>query len=79
MVWNFADTSGYDDDLLIVFTTSYPEYMHESFEVQPFQFITKPVDYTAIYKYFLTILSKIISKLKSIVIIDTDGEKILYL
>lgn len=27
-----------DDDLLIVFTTSYPEYMHESFEVQPFQF-----------------------------------------
>ena len=33
-----------DDDLLIIFTTSYPEYMHESFEVQPFQFITKPVD-----------------------------------
>lgn len=52
-----------DDDLLIIFTTSYPEYMHESFEVQPFQFITKPVDYTAIYK-LLTILSKIISKLK---------------
>lgn len=49
-----------DDDLLIVFTTSYPEYMHESFEVQPFQFITKPVDYTAIYKLFNNIIKNYI-------------------
>ena len=64
-----------DDDLLIVFTTSYPEYMHESFEVQPFQFITKPVDYTAIYKLFNNIIKKLYRNSKSIVIIDTDGEK----
>ena len=63
------------DDLLIVFTTSYPEYMHESFEVQPFQFITKPIDYTAIYKLFNNIIKKLYRKSKSIVIIDTDGEK----
>lgn len=36
-----------DDDLLIVFTTFYPEYMQESFNVQPFQFLTKPIDYTS--------------------------------
>ena len=64
-----------DDDLLIVFTTSYPEYMYESFEVQPFQFITKPVDYTAIYKLFNNIIKKLYRNSKSIVIIDTDGEK----
>ena len=64
-----------DDDLLIIFTTSYPEYMHESFEVQPFQFITKPVDYTAIYKLFNNIIKKLYRNSKSIVIIDTDGEK----
>lgn len=64
-----------DDDLLIVFTTSYPEYMHESFEVQPFQFITKPVDYTAIYKLFNNIIKKLYRNSKSIVIIDTDSEK----
>ena len=64
-----------DDDLLIVFTTSYPEYMHESFEFQPFQFITKPVDYTAIYKLFNNIIKKLYRNSKSIVIIDTDGEK----
>ena len=28
------------DDVFIVFVTSYPEYMQESFEVQPFQFLT---------------------------------------
>ena len=64
-----------DDDLLIVFKTSYPEYIHESFEVQPFQFITKPIDYTAISKLFNDIIKKINRNSKSIVIIDTDGEK----
>lgn len=64
-----------DDDLFIVFTTSYPEYMYESFEVQPFQFITKPIDYTAISKLFNDIIKKINRNSKSIVIIDTDGEK----
>mgnify|MGYP002657837640 CR=1 FL=1 len=63
-----------DDDLLIVFTTSYPEYMHESFEVQPFQFITKPVDYTAIYKLFNNIIKKFDIHSKSICVFDTDGE-----
>lgn len=57
-------TPGYDDDLLIIFTTSYPEYMHESFEVQPFQFITKPVDYTAIYKLFNNIIKNYIETQK---------------
>lgn len=64
-----------DDDLFIVFTTSYPEYMYESFEVQPFQFITKPIDYTAISKLFNDIIKKNNRNSKSIVIIDTDGEK----
>ena len=42
---------------------------------QPFQFITKPVDYTAIYKLFNNIIKKLYRNSKSIVIIDTDGEK----
>lgn len=49
--------------------------MYESFEVQPFQFITKPIDYTAISKLFNDIIKKINRNSKSIVIIDTDGEK----
>ena len=38
------------DDVFIVFVTSYPEYMQESFEVQPFQFLTKPVTYGTVEK-----------------------------
>lgn len=64
-----------DDDLFIVFTTSYPEYMHESFEVQPFQFLTKPIDYKAVCKLFNDINKKITRSSKSIVIIDTENEK----
>ena len=31
------------DDVYIIFVTSYPSYMHDSFQVQPFQYIVKPV------------------------------------
>lgn len=48
------------DDVFIVFVTSYPQYMQESFDVQPFQFLTKPVSYTKIEK----LLSDIIHRYK---------------
>lgn len=32
-----------DFDTYIIFTTSYPKYMRDSFEVQPFQFLDKPI------------------------------------
>lgn len=64
-----------DDDLFIVFTTSYPEYMHESFEVQPFQFLTKPIEYKAVRKLFSDIIKKINRSSKSIVVIDAENEK----
>lgn len=38
------------DDVCIVFVTGYPSYMLQSFEVQPFQFLTKPVSYNDIEK-----------------------------
>ena len=41
-----------NDDVFIIFVTSYPEYMRDSFEVQPFQFITKPVSTSVISKLF---------------------------
>ena len=35
----------YSDDVYIVFVTSYPSYMHDSFQVHPFQYLIKPVSY----------------------------------
>ena len=46
------------DDALIIFVTSYPEYMRDSFDVQPFQFLTKPVDSAIIDHVMLKILDK---------------------
>lgn len=64
-----------DDNLFIVFTTSYPEYMQDSFEVQPFQFLTKPIDHNDVCKLFNDIIKKINRSSKSIVIIDSENEK----
>ncbi len=64
-----------DDDLLIVFTTFYPEYMQESFNVQPFQFLTKPIDYTSVSRLFSSIFKKFNRRSGNIVVIDSDGEK----
>ena len=33
----------YDSEVIIVFVTSYTQYMQESFECQPFRFLVKPV------------------------------------
>lgn len=46
------------DDVFIVFVTSYPEYMQESFEVQPFQFLTKPVTYGTVEKLLSDIIRR---------------------
>lgn len=64
-----------DDNLFIVFTTSYPEYMQDNFEVQPFQFLTKPIDHNDVCKLFNNIINKINRSSKSIVIIDSENEK----
>ena len=64
-----------DDDLFIVFTTSYPKYMHDSFEVQPFQFLTKPIEYDAVFKLFNDIIAKVERSSKNIVIVDAENEK----
>ena len=63
------------DDVFIVFVTSYPQYMQESFDVQPFQFLTKPVSYTKIEK----LLSDIIHRYKhshiTKIVIDSHGKE----
>lgn len=63
------------DDVFIIFTTSYPEYMHESFEVQPFQYLIKPINYKSICTLLENVIKKITRSTKNVVIVDTEGEK----
>lgn len=64
-----------NDDLIIVFTTSYPEYMQDSFEVQPFQFLSKPITYDIIRKLLTDIIKKISRNLNTLIVIDDNNEK----
>lgn len=65
------------DDIFIVFVTSYPKYMQESFEVQPFQFLVKPIQYEQVEKLFQDIIHRYEHSHITKVIIGMDKEKYL--
>lgn len=64
-----------NDNVFIVFITSYPQYMKESFEVQPFQFLTKPIDFPMIEKLISDIIHRYQHSHTTKILIDVDGEE----
>jgi len=69
-----------DRNVLIVFITSYPEYMQDSFDVQASQYLSKPLS----YKLFEEKLKKVIGYLDDLttnitVVSLKDGNIVLYL
>lgn len=64
-----------NDNTFIVFTTSYPQYMKDSFEVQPFQFLTKPIDFPMIEKLLSDIIQRYQQSYTTKILISTDGEE----
>lgn len=68
------------DNSFIVFVTNYPEYMHDSFSVQPFQYLMKPFFQENISKVIFEIKNKIRkSTSDSIMIDDGENERVLQL
>ena len=66
-----------DDRLIIVFVSSYPQYMRDSFEVQAFNFIEKPLSYECINHVCNTILEKYRSMKFNIISINTPNGEML--
>ncbi|MCD8330754.1 MAG: LytTR family DNA-binding domain-containing protein, partial [Lachnospiraceae bacterium] len=64
-----------DEEVFLVFVTSYPQYMRDSFSVQPFQFLTKPIDFSEIEKLFSAILQRYQNSHTTRVLIDVNGEE----
>lgn len=69
-----------DRNVMLVFITSYPEYMQDSFDVQASQYLTKPLT----YKIFETKILKLIhflqeSETNISVISSKEGEIVLHL
>ena len=56
----------------IIFVTSFPQFVLESFEVQPYRFFVKPIDYEKIYKAIDSYISQ--QKLLSPITIIIDNE-----
>lgn len=48
-----------DEHVIIVFVTSYTEYMKESFKCSPFRFLVKPVEYDEFQEVFYDICNKL--------------------
>lgn len=69
-----------DRNVLIVFITSYPEYMQDSFDVQASQYLTKPLSYE-IFSDKLKRMIGLISDLQTnlAVVSRKDGEIVLHL
>ncbi len=65
-----------DSLVKIVFISNYPEYMQDSFDVQAFNYLTKPLT----YKSFCKLISKLIDQIKSgrdnIIILDTEHSSV---
>lgn len=64
-----------NDETYIIFTTSYPKYMQDSFEFQPFGFLTKPITYDAFEKMFDRLIHKMSISHNTHIVIDQDGEE----
>lgn len=65
-------------DLKIVFVSSYPEYMQDSFQVQAFYYLTKPVSYSD----FADVLNNIVramenSRITKLLIQDDGSEQLI--
>lgn len=59
-------------DVIITFLTSYPEYMQQSFGVQAFQYLLKPVSYDKFKTEIIRTLDYIRNDERSILVVDND-------
>ena len=48
-----------DDLTMLIYVTSHESYAVEAYDVQPFQFLVKPVDFDTVYRYFMKAYEKL--------------------
>lgn len=65
-----------DRNVQIVFVSSYPEYMKDSFNVRAFQYLTKPLEQKVFDKEMNRIIAEIKEQSSTKIILKTDEEDI---
>ncbi len=48
-----------DELTMLVYVTSHESYAVEAYEVQPFQFLVKPIDFESVHRYFMKAYEKL--------------------
>lgn len=61
-----------DRDVRIVFVSSYPQYMKDSFNVQAFQYLTKPYTYKELHSVILHLAKDFEESMTSCILLRTD-------
>lgn len=64
-----------DRNVITVFVSSYPKYMHDSFLAHPYHFLTKPFTREQIFELLKEILSDINESHTLYTIVDTNGHE----
>lgn len=62
----------FDKHILIIFVSSYPQYMHDSFSVHPFYFLQKPYTINDLKKLLCDVISHIQDTHKLLTLIASD-------
>jgi two-component system, LytTR family, response regulator LytT len=67
-----------DREVQIIFLTNYPQYVMNSFDVQPFHYLIKPVDYEYFEAKIIKLCNYIISSVNRFLMIKTeDGHMVI--
>lgn len=66
-----------NENIIIIFVTSYNQYLRDSFNVQPFQYLDKPIDYDILSNLCNIITKKIAKSTHNIISIETEQGDIL--
>lgn len=61
-----------DSLVKIIFISNYPEYMQDSFDVQAFNYLTKPLTYPSFSKLISKLIDQITSGRDNIIILETE-------
>ncbi|MCM3702180.1 LytTR family DNA-binding domain-containing protein [Paenibacillus macerans] len=67
-----------DHDVQIIFLTNYPEYMMESFDVQTFQYLIKPVSYELFEAKMAKLCNYILSSVNRFLTIKVEKEQLVF-
>lgn len=73
-----ADTirKKYDQNVIIIFLTSYPQYMHQSFQVQAFDYLMKPIQNSILQETLFRAYRYIKREQHNLLFVNTGNEEI---